>query len=106
MRLTSAPVKWIRANVSADFGYMDSNNSLKQSLLGQFSQSYKAIVKINFLKKASVDASYRLNCYNYLNSTGTDQTFHHLDAVVGYKFMKGRLTMSLSASDLLQATSN
>ena len=106
LSLASAPVKWIRAMVSADFGYMTSNNSLKQSLLGQFSQSYKAIATIKLLKNAFVDASYRLHCYNYLTSTGTDQAFHHLNAVLGYKFMESRLTISISATDILSATSN
>ena len=106
LRLTSAPAKWIRTNVSADFEYMTSNNSLKQSLLRQLSQSYKAIATIKFLKNAFVDASYRLNCYNYLDSIGTNQAFHHLNAVLGYKFMESRLTMSISATDILSARSN
>lgn len=106
LKLTSAPAKWIRAHVTADFGYMTSNNSLKQSLLEQFSQSYKATAKIKFLKNAFMDASYGLNCYNYFKSIGTNQAFHHLNAVLGYRFMEGRLTMSVSATDIMRATSN
>ena len=106
IKLMSSPTKWIKPILSADVEYIHSKNSQGQRLLNMFSQSYKAGFKVTFLKSAFAETSYNLNNYTYLNSTGTDHSFHHLNAVVGYKLMENRLTISISATDLLRADSS
>ena len=104
--LASSPTKWIKPYLSVDLGYIYSENSHGQLLLNMLSQSVKADVKVNFLKNAFLDTSYRLESYIYLNSTGKNHMYHHLNAVIGYKMMDSRLILSLSSSDILRATSN
>ena len=104
--LTSSPAKWVKVNISVDIGYTSSKNSQGQFMIGQFTQSASARINANFLKNAFLNASYRLENFTYLHSTETDQNFHLLNSAMGYKFMKGRLTMSFSATDILKAKSS
>lgn len=101
LSLTTMPVKCLRLTLSSSTSYNKDINTYNAVLSESVVESCSATAELRFLKNGFCDARYSATIYNYLSGMGTDTDIHNLTCSVGSFFLKGKLAVSISGSDLL-----
>lgn len=97
--------KWsVRAGLthSLDYTYA-SSRKMVEPVSSRLSSALGVNGSFTFLKKCFCNLSYRWNTTRFFAATGRSQDFHILDAVLGVRLLNGRLGISVSCNDALNA---
>lgn len=69
-------------------------------------QNLRAYVRWTFAVIGFANVEYQWMGYKYFRATGSDTNLHSLSAVTGVRLLKGRLGISISCNDILNAGSS
>lgn len=96
-----SPVKWLRLRLNSNTEYFHSTNDLGQKLSVAWIESLSASGEFRIARYGFATVNYVWKMYRFMHDTGRDTDTHDLNAVFGWKFLKGRLGVSVSGHDLL-----
>ena len=100
------PDKNLSLAASAAVKYELSRNDSGLQAMDRLSANSSLTMNYNFLKVCFFGASYRWKYNHFLNNTGINDSAHFLNAVLGTRLMKGRMGLSISFNDILNAGHN
>ena len=89
------------AKVAARTFYQHCSNSIGQVLNESLMQTLETSFHINFLKICYGGASYSMTLYKNFSGAGSDNLNHILNAEVGVRLLKKKMTVSISGHDLI-----
>ena len=95
------PSKQLSLHFNAESAYLQSKNSLDQTLTRAMRNSLSGDVVYNAGKYLVFTSKYTLSNHTFLEGGLPSVTHHFLRAGAGVKLMKGRLKITLTGNDLL-----
>lgn len=97
--------RYISMKMSARTMYQHSSNNIGQTLNESLMQTFNASFYGNFLKICFGGANYSMALYRNLSGVGSDNLNHIVNAEIGIKLLKKKMSLSISGHDLLSGTS-
>ena len=95
------PDRKTRLNLQYSIKYLETKNNYRQMLTQAINNHLFASARYNVGKYLVLDAKYAMDGYSFLNKGFNNVSNHFLVAAAGVKLLRGRMTVTLSANDLL-----
>ena len=102
---TINPTKWLRIHIYSNSKIVHSTNNLKERIAFAFNQNLNTRLEFKGPKVTFANFSHTWDGYRFFKGTGKDTDIHRLNAVIGCRLLKNRMTISLSGHDLLNSGS-
>lgn len=102
--LRYTPSKKLKINFSPAVTYLHSSNSLGQNLAEAVNIVAPLSFDYNYLKHGFARITNRFGYNHYISGLGNDIATDYLSVTLGWKFLKNSLSVSISANDLLNAS--
>ena len=101
LALLTSPIKNIRLSLSNKTGYSHESNSVNTDISDGIISNTSITGDFRFLKHAFGYINYDLTFHKYYKGLGIDTNIQNLSLAAGYRFLDGKLGISISANDLL-----
>ena len=106
LSFNSRPHKQLHFGATERLGHLYSRADNGLEIMRMLDHDLRAFARWSFARVGFVNIEYQWLGYHYYGGTGVDTNIHSLNAVTGIRLLKGRMGISVSCNDILNAGSS